>query len=174
MEDQNVKNENENVTGSEQKAELVDERDSKIEQLQQKLKDFEDKYVRVFSEFENYKRRLEREKNDIVAYSLEKFSKDLLPVVDALEMAVQSANNHSDVSKLKEGVELTLRNLSSVLDKNGVEKIATNNGFDPNVHQAVMKVDGGNIKSGEIVAVLQNGYKLKDRVLRATMVSVAN
>jgi molecular chaperone GrpE len=90
-------------------------------------------------------------------------------------MAIQSANTHSDMAKLKEGVELTLRSLSSILERNGVEKISIDKGFDPNIHQAVMKVDGGNnIQTGEIVAILQNGYKLKDRLLRPTMVSVAN
>ena len=80
-------------------------------------------------------------------------------------MAIQSANTHSDMAKLKEGVELTLRSLSSILERNGVEKISIDQGFDPNIHQAVMKVDGGNnIKTGEIVAILQNGYKLKDRL----------
>jgi molecular chaperone GrpE len=151
-----------------------DEKDIQIEELENKLKEAEDKYVRVFSEFENYKRRLEKEKTQAIAYSSEKFATDLLPILDNLQMAIKSANENHDVEKLQEGVELTLKNFLSMLQKNGVEKIPTNEGYDPNLHEAVMRVDSDEVESGEIVQTLQEGYKLKDRILRATMVSVAN
>jgi molecular chaperone GrpE len=156
------------------KEEDRDEKDIKIDELEAKLKEAEDKYVRVFSEFENYKRRLEKEKTQAIEYSSEKFARDLLPILDNLQMAIKSANENSDIEKLQEGVELTLKNFLSMLQKNNVEKISTEEGYDPNLHEAVMRVDSDEVESGEIVQTLQEGYKLKDRVLRATMVSVAN
>jgi molecular chaperone GrpE len=156
------------------KEEDRDEKDIKIDDLEAKLKEAEDKYVRVFSEFENYKRRLEKEKTQAIEYSSEKFARDLLPILDNLQMAIKSANENSDIEKLQEGVELTLKNFLSMLQKNNVEKISTEEGYDPNLHEAVMRVDSDEVESGEIVQTLQEGYKLKDRVLRATMVSVAN
>jgi len=151
-----------------------DEKDIRIEELENELKKADDKYIRVFAEFENYKKRLEKEKYQAIAYSSEKFATELLPVLDNLQMAIKSTESNSDIDKLKEGVELTLKNFLSTLEKNGVEKIDTESKFDPNFHEAVMKVDSDEVESGEIVQTLQNGYKLKDRVLRASMVSVAN
>ena len=146
----------------------------KIDELEAKLKECEDKYLRVFAEFENYKKRLEKEKSQAIEYSLESFAKDILPVLDHLHMAIKSAENDPNVEQLKEGVEITLKNFLSMLQKHGVEKIETQNGFDPNLHEAVMRVDSDEVESGEIVEVLQDGYKLRERVLRATMVSIAN
>jgi molecular chaperone GrpE len=151
-----------------------DEKDIQIEELEQKLKEAEDKYIRVFAEFENYKKRLDKEKSQAIIYASEKFATELLPVLDNLQMAIKSAETTPDIDKIKEGVELTLKSFLSTLEKNGVEKIDTESGFDPNFHEAVMKVDSEDVESGEIVQILQNGYKLKDRVLRASMVSVAN
>ncbi len=150
-----------------------DEKDIKIEELEEKLSQAEDKYVRVFSEFDNYKKRLEKEKSQAIAYASERFATDLLPILDNLQMAIKSAEENHDVDKLQEGVELTLKNFLSTLQKNGVEKIEVEE-YDPHLHEAVMKVDSDEVESGEIVQVLQDGYKLKDRVIRATMVSVAN
>ena len=151
-----------------------DEKDIRIEELEAELKGVNDKYIRVFSEFENYKKRLEKEKYKAIEFASEKFATDLLPVLDNLQMAIQSAETTPDIEKLKEGVQLTLKNFLSTLSKNGVTNIDTESGFDPNYHEAVMKVDNPDFASGEIVEVLQNGYKLKDRVIRASMVSVAN
>jgi molecular chaperone GrpE len=156
-----------------EEVEELDEKDKKIQELEQKIAELEDKYIRVFSEFENYKKRLEKEKSQAIEFAIEQFAKDLLPVVDALEMAIKSANDTDNIEKLKEGVELTLRNFFSTLNKHGVEKIDTDSGFDPNMHEAVMRTPSDEVESGEIVQVLQPGYKLKERVLRATLVSVA-
>ena len=151
-----------------------DEKDIKIEELEAEIKSAEDKYIRVFSDFENYKKRLVKEKYQAIEYASEKFATDIIPTLDNLQMAIQSAETAPDIEKLKEGVELTLKNLISTCEKHNIEKIDTENGFDPNFHEAVMKVDNPDVESGEIIQVLQTGYKLKDRVLRASMVSVAN
>jgi len=163
-------------TSSEEMKPQEDDKDLKIAELEKDLKKSEDKYLRVFSEFENYKKRLEKEKYQAIEFACENFGKDILPILDNLQMAINSANNSNseEIKQLKEGVELTLKNFLSMLAKNGIEKISTKNGFDPNLHEAVMKVNSDEVKSGEIVQILQEGYKLKDRVLRATMVSIAN
>ena len=163
-------------TSSEKMKPQEDDKDLKIAELENDLKKSKDKYLRVFSEFENYKKRLEKEKYQAIEFACENFGKDILPILDNLQMAINSANNSNseEIKQLKEGVELTLKNFLSMLAKNGIEKISTKNGFDPNLHEAVMKVNSDEVKSGEIVQILQEGYKLKDRVLRATMVSIAN
>jgi molecular chaperone GrpE len=136
-----------------------------------------EQYIRAYAEMENTKKRFEKEKFNAIDYSIEKFAKDLLPCMDALDMALASmdnseANPEELLKTLKEGVDLTLGNFVKALEKNNVEIIDTDEGFDPNFHQSVMQEDSEEHESGQIVKVLQKGYKLKDRVLRASMVSV--
>jgi molecular chaperone GrpE len=152
--------------------------EEKVAKLEQQLKDSEDKYLRVHADFENIKKRLEREKYQAIDYASEKFAKDLLAPIDTLEMALQSANVDLDAAellkKLKEGIELTIKNFNTTFEKHNISKIETDGEFDPNVHNAVMQVDSADHESGQIVAELQKGYMLKDRLLRPSMVSIAN
>ena len=152
--------------------------EDKIAFLEQQLKDSEDKYLRVHADFENIKKRLEREKYQAIDYASEKFAKDLLAPLDSLEMALQSADVNLDAAellgKLKEGIELTIKNFNTTFEKHNISKIETDGEFDPNVHNAVMQVDSENHESGQIVTELQKGYMLKDRLLRPSMVSIAN
>lgn len=145
--------------------------------LKQQLKECEDKFLRTHADFENIKKRLEREKSVAIEYASEKFARDLLPTVDALGMAIEAEHSDLDpvdlLEKLKEGVELTLKQLKSALEKNGVQEVEYGE-LDPNIHEAVMRVDSDEIESGHIVQVMQKGYTYKDRTLRAAMVSVAN
>lgn len=152
--------------------------EEKIARLEEELKQSEEKYLRVHADFENIKKRLEREKYQAIDYASEKFAKDLLTPIDTLEMALASANADLDaaelLSKLKEGIELTIKNFVTTFEKHNISKIDTDGEFDPNVHNAVMQVDSNNHESGQIVAELQKGYMLKDRLLRPSMVSIAN
>ena len=152
--------------------------EDEIAKLEAQLKESEDKYLRVHADFENIKKRLEREKYQAIDYASEKFAKDLLAPLDTLEMALQSANVDLDAAellgKLKEGIELTIKNFNSTFEKHNISKIETDGEFDPNVHNAVMQVDSENHESGQIVSELQKGYMLKDRLLRPSMVSIAN
>lgn len=153
--------------------------EEKIAKLEQQLKDSEDKYLRVHADFENIKKRLEREKYQAIDYASEKFAKDLLSPIDTLEMAL-AAEEAADLpaeqllGKLKEGVELTIKNFYTAFDKHNITKIETDGDFDPNIHNAVMQVDSDSHESGQIVQALQKGYMLKDRLLRPAMVSIAN
>ncbi len=152
--------------------------EDKIAKLEEQLKESEDKYLRVHADFENIKKRLEREKYQAIDYASEKFAKDLLAPIDSLEMALQSAKVDLDAAellgKLKEGIELTIKNFNTTFEKHNISKIDTDGEFDPNVHNAVMQVDSADHESGQIVSELQKGYMLKDRLLRPSMVSIAN
>ena len=165
-------------TASEETVEKEETLEDKIAKLEAQLKESEDKYLRVHADFENIKKRLEREKYQAIDYASEKFAKDLLAPIDSLEMALQSANVNLDAAellgKLKEGIELTIKNFNSTFEKHNISKIETDGEFDPNVHNAVMQVDSAEHESGQIVTELQKGYMLKDRLLRPSMVSIAN
>ncbi len=153
--------------------------EDKIVQLEARLKESEDKYFRVHADFENIKKRLEKEKYQAIDYASEKFAKDLLSPIDTLEMAL-AAEEAADLpaeellAKLKEGVELTIKNFYSAFEKHDIVIVDTHGEFDPNFHNAVMQVDSEDKKTGEIVQVMQKGYMFKDRLLRPAMVSIAN
>jgi molecular chaperone GrpE len=149
-----------------------------IARLEDELKQSEDKFLRVHADFENIKKRLEREKYQAIDYASEKFAKDLLTPLDTLEMALASANVDLSAEellpKLKEGIELTIKSFITTFEKHNITKVDTNCEFDPNVHNAVMQVDSPDHETGQIVSELQKGYMLKDRLLRPSMVSIAN
>ncbi|PUE67152.1 nucleotide exchange factor GrpE [Arcobacter lacus] len=160
---------------AEQKTESLEE---KVAKLESELKESEEKFLRAYADFENMKKRLEKEKYQAIDYASEKFAKDLLTPLDTLEMALNSAKADVDANelleKLKEGIELTLKNFVTTFEKHNITKVETDGEFDPNVHNAVMQVDSAEHNSGQIVQELQKGYVLKDRLLRPSMVSIAN
>jgi len=164
----------ENIESSEE-VELSEE--DKIAELEAKLKESEDKYFRVHADFENIKKRLEKEKYQAIDYASEKFAKDLLTPIDTLEMAL-AAEEAADLpaeellTKLKEGVELTIKSFYTAFEKHDISSIETDGEFDPNFHDAVMQVDSPDHEDGQIVQRLQKGYKFKDRLLRPAMVSI--
>ncbi len=148
-----------------------------IEQLQAQLKQSEDKYLRVHADFENIKKRLEKEKYQAIDYASEKFARDLLTPIDTLEMALVSAKADLEplelLAKLKEGIELTIKNFNTAFEKHDIGAIATQGEmFDPNFHDAVMQVNSDEHEDGQIVQELQKGYKYKERLLRPAMVSI--
>ncbi len=151
--------------------------EDKIKELEEKNKELEDKYLRANAEFENIKKRLEREKMQAVSYANEEFARDLLPVIDSMDFAANSANvetnNDEYIKKIEEGINLTIEQFKKVMQKHGIELIDANEEFNPHLHNAVMQVESEKHKEGEIVELLQKGYKMKDRVLRPAMVSVA-
>ena len=146
--------------------------------LQTELAELKDKYARVHADFDNIKKRLEREKYTAVEYSNEKFAKDMIPVLDALDGAMKSIDSEGDKAelfdKLKEGIELTHKQFLTMLEKHGVTLVSHEEPFDPNIHNAIQTVDSEDVKSGQIVQTFQTGYKYKSRPLREAMVVVAN
>jgi len=156
----------------------IEDPKSELEIAQADLASFKDKYARVHADFDNIKKRLEREKYSALEYANEKFAKDLIPVVDSLSMAIGATASEADANvlleKLKEGVELTMKQLLSVLEKHGVTPVDENEPFNPDVHNAVSKVDSDAHESGDIVNTFQKGFRYKERTLRDAMVVIAN
>jgi len=138
------------------------------------VEEYKDKYLRAHADFDNMKKRLEKDKATAVAFANESFATDLLSVIDTFENAlftIEQIEGDEAVDKIKEGMALTYEQLLKVLKKHGVEEIANEGVFDPHVHQVVQQVESDAHDKNEIVQVLQKGYKLKDRVLRPSMVS---
>jgi molecular chaperone GrpE len=152
--------------------------ESEFDLLQNELNALKDTYARVHADFENIKKRLEREKYTAVEYANEKFAKDMIPVMDALDGAMKSAHGDADKAELfdmlKEGIELTHKQFLTQLDKHGVTMVAHDEPFDPNIHNAIQAMDSDEVESGQIVQTFQTGYKYKNRPLREAMVIVAN
>ena len=146
-------------------------------EMEEKVKAAEDKYLRTHADFENIKKRLEKEKYNAIDYASEKFAKDLLAPIDALQMAILSADANIEpeqlVEKLKEGIELTVKAFNKAFEKHNITEVEYDE-FNPDCHNAVMKADSQDVESGQIVMVMQKGYMFKDRLLREAMVSVAN
>lgn len=166
-------NEDENISFDTLKELKLEE---KIQEQEKQIAVLKDEYIRVHADFENTKKRLEREKTTALEYANELFARDLLLVVDTLENALLQEikkENEEIIKPYKTGVELTLDQLKKSFKKHNIEEISTKDGFDPNFHDALMKVESKEHESGDIVQVLQKGYKYKDRLLRATKVSIA-
>ena len=130
------------------------------------------KYMRLMADFQNFKRRTEKEKSDIYAFANEKIVRELLDVIDNFERAL-AAGTGGD--KFLEGMEMILKQLLAVLERAGVAEIkCLGEDFDPNFHNAVMTEDSAEYESGKVTEVLQKGYILNSRVVRPAMVKVAN
>lgn len=190
MEKNNVKNEetketksteetqNEEVKTSceetEGEKENVTDINDKIEEkkLKDEIADMNDKYQRLQAEYANYRRRTNEEKETIGIFANEKIISELIPVIDNMERALDS--NTDKESQIYKGVELVYKQLLDSLAKFGLSEIeAEGCEFDPNFHQAVMQESIEGVEPNKVVMVLQKGYKLKEKVVRATMVKVS-
>jgi len=132
--------------------------EEQLESAKDEIARLEDALLREKAEYENMRKRLEKEKIQAMAYASEQFARDLLAVIDALELASESAtniksqediDNEEVLKKLSEGIELTIEQMRKVYSKHGIELITIENGFDPNYHDAVMQVDSDSHESGE-------------------------
>lgn len=151
----------------------VDPKDEKIQELEKLANDNEEKYLRLYAEFENYKRRIQNENQINKTYQAQGVLTDILPSIDNIERALQIEGDDESFKSLQKGVQMVHESLLRALKDNGLEVIeAEGQEFDPNLHQAVVQDDNPDFKSGEITQELQKGYKLKDRVLRPSMVKV--
>jgi molecular chaperone GrpE len=145
--------------------------ESDLETLQRERDDLLDTTRRLQADFENYRKRVVREQTALVERSTEGLLGQLLPVLDSFELAVRNLEGGDVDDKVRKGIELVYAELSSVVERSGLERIECQGApFDPNEHEAVMQDDG----DGEphVDAVLRTGWKLKGRVLRPAMVKV--
>ena len=133
-----------------------------------------DQMLRTIAEFDNSRKRTEREKEESLKYALESFVKELIPTIDSIERAIQSTKESQDVDALAEGVEMIYKGLLSTLEKRGVTPIeAVNEPFDPMQHEAVMHVESEDVPENNVIEDWQKGYMLHNRVIRPSMVSVS-
>lgn len=140
--------------------------------LEAQLKEKNDRILRLQADFENFRRRTAKEKEELAAVITQNMLGDLLPLLDNFERAI--AVEQTDGEAFRKGVEMIFTQLKEVLNKNGLEHIeAEGQPFDPNVHQAVMRVENPDVSDGTVTQVLQKGYRAKGRVIRPAMVQVA-
>jgi molecular chaperone GrpE len=130
-----------------------------------------DALQRLKAEFDNYRKRTAREQADLTSRAAQRLVNELLPVLDDLERALAAAEEHEE-AKLEEGVRLVHRSLVEALQREGLAEIETEGGFDPHVHEALLSQPDDEKESGEILDVLQKGYRIGDKVLRPARVIV--
>ncbi|MDE3174872.1 MAG: nucleotide exchange factor GrpE [Pseudomonadota bacterium] len=162
------------------KAETAPDPHSVIEKLVSENAELKERVLRALAETENMRRRSERESADARAYGVTNFARDLLSVVDNLERALDHipadarAGANDTLKALIEGVELTAKDLASVLARHGVKRLdPLGEKFDPNFHQAMFEAPDAEIPSGAVAQVVQSGWKIADRVLRPALVGVS-
>jgi molecular chaperone GrpE len=142
------------------------------EAIEEQEPEQDDRLLRLAADFENYKKRVARERVEYVAHANARLLEELLPVVDDLERALAAAEQHEE-GQLEEGVRLVHRSLASLLERNGIELIETDGKFNPHVHEALLAQPAEGAESGSVLDVVQKGYKLGDRVVRPARVIVA-
>ncbi len=150
----------------------MENENGRIAELQRERDEYLDSLRRLKAEFDNFRKRTESERAAQAARASEALVKELLPVLDDLERALEAAEKHEE-AKLEEGVELVHRALAGVLARTGLAEIETDGAFDPHVHEALLAQPVEGAKPGSVVQVLQKGYRLGDRVLRPARVVVA-
>ena len=133
-----------------------------------------DKYLRAAAELENYRKRAARDKADAINFGNETLMRDLLPIIDSLERALEHTSSSNDFDSFVEGLKLIYDKLLRTLEKNGVERIdAVGKDFDPNFHEAVLQVESSELDDNKVVETYENGYLLNGRLLRPVKVSVS-
>jgi molecular chaperone GrpE len=145
------------------------------DQILKERDDYRDRLLRSIAEFDNYRKRIERERKELADFVSFEILHDLLPLVDDLERALAAADGTQTVATYRAGVELILKQLAELLRKKGVTAIeAKGADFDPHVHQAVATEASDAHRDNEVIEELRRGYRLGDRLLRPAMVKVAS
>ena len=176
--EENINNKTKSSENSENNKELK-EKETELSP-EDKIKELEEKLTRTLAEMENQRRRFEKEKDDAFEYGGFSFARESLNLIDNFDRAKQSLENDekikgSDVlKKTLEHLDIVKKDLISIFKKNNIEEIvAVNKKLDPNLHQAMMEIEDNNKDPGTIVQEIQKGYKMKDRLLRPSLVAVS-
>jgi len=156
------------------KVEEMDELKQKIAIKDQEIENYRDRFLRMAAEFENYKKRVNREREEFIKFAQEVLITELLPVLDSLERALDAAHNSTNSSNLKEGVEMTYRQLMNILGKYGLSRLEVKGKtFDPAYHEAVAYEENSEYPPLTIIEEVRSGYLLHSRVIRPAMVKVS-
>jgi molecular chaperone GrpE len=156
--------------------ETADDQTTEVEKLKADRDESNNKYFRLYAEFENYKKRVRKEKEEFLAYCNEDLLYELLPVIDNLDMTLKHASegNPDAFQSLNQGVENTLRELNRTLDKFGLKAIeSAGRPFDPAYHHAMSQVEKPDMEDKTVVQEMRKGYLYKDKVLRPSLVAVS-
>ena len=148
------------------------ELEERLAEVEREREEYLNDLKRVAADFENYRKRVARDQEGLVARANERLVKELLPVLDDLERALEAAAEHEE-AKLEEGVRLVHRSLLGLVERHGLSEIETDGAFDPHVHEALLAQPGEGAEEGSVLQVLQKGYRLGDKVLRPARVIVA-
>lgn len=175
-----VENKADEEKAVEEASEETDNKEEKVEKteevnpLQEKYDALNNQYMRLAADFDNYRKRQEQEKEALLKYGAENTLKKMIEVLDNFERGIKAIETVEDCEKVKECYRLAYKNFTDVLTKAGLESIkAEGETFDPNFHEAVMQTPSSEHPEHTIIAELQKGYKLGDKVLRPTLVNVA-
>ena len=174
LEEEIVKDDVQEVVEEETTEDNVVDIEEKLEEkkLRDEIDTLNDQYKRLQAEYANYRRRTQEEKETIGIFANEKMISELIPVIDSMERALDACTDKEDT--MFKGVELVYKQLKDMIIKFGVEEIEAENAeFDPNLHLAVMQESIVGVEPNKVVMVLQKGYKLGNKVLRASMVKVS-
>lgn len=156
------------------KKKKIEELEEEIVKLKEEVAANKNAYFKAYADTENLKKRLQAESENVRKYRIQSFAMEILPVLDNLERALDVKVDDQNVKNYAKGFEMIYQQLVSILEKEGVKEIeALDKPFDPNYHQALMQEPKEGVESGMVIEVLQKGYMLKDRVLRATLVKVS-
>ena len=164
------------VKGSEEPAASEEFSGEEIERMAGQLVENRDKYVRLLADFDNFRRRAHKDRQDVIQFGHENLVKDLLSTVDNLDRAIEHAhqNDGGDLASLLQGVELVQREFYAVFAQHEVHVIdAEGSEFDPSLHEAMAQVQDDSAAPNTVIEVLQKGYRLRDRLLRPARVVVA-
>lgn len=168
-----TKTKTEETVSQEQEENSLQAMKEEMAKLEEEVNTWKTDYYKVFADMENLKRRLEKEHQNSLKFMMQSFIEELLPIVDNFERSLNVQDPSEEVQTFLKGYQMIFDQLMAILGKNGVEVIeAQGHEFDPNLHQAVMTANDENYGHNVIVEELQKGYKLKDRVIRASLVKV--
>ena len=149
--------------------------EAELVQAKAKADEHYDHLLRLQAEFDNYRKRTQKEKTDLIKYASERLVAELLPVLDNFERAASVAESNPDFAAYSQGVDMILRQMQSALSKEGLKAMeAIGQPFDPNLHEAVLRVESEEHPENTVIEELQKGYYLKEKVLRPCMVKVSN
>lgn len=167
--------EQEEVNKAEEPELTTDAELSEVEKLTAELAEARDKYLRLYSEFDNFRKRTAKEKVDIILNATEGLMKDLLPVLDDFQRAKEAMDKTDDVNALREGTDLIYQKFNKVLESKGLKVLeAKDQPFDVELHECVTQFPAGDDKKGMVIEELEKGYFLNDKVIRYAKVVVGN
>lgn len=166
QQEQDVQLEQENVQVAEQEASASEasSQDDVLEALKAELAEAKDKYLRLYSEFDNFRRRTNKERNELIGTATQSLMKDLVPVLDDFDRGLKAM----DDSPAKEGIELISNKFKKVLENNGLKRMEVNKGddFNEDFHEAITQIPAGDDLAGKVVDVVESGYFLSEKVIR--------